>query len=372
MRCIIYMNAPAPYRNPIIDQFVRREPESVVVYRRAQLGSRGWGDAEPDHPYIALSDLGLVQKIRFLLGHVMGGWSVVVLYGWTGYWPKVLAAAARISRRQIVVRTDSNSLIEWRKSYGLRTLRRCLLKVLLGRQAAIWISGTRNRQFWSYYGFDRQYLLPLAVPQPPMGSPSAGRRLRDELGIGHDKFVFLFVGRVVRHKGVLDLLEAFRELRGAIAGSAVLLIVGPEGDIRLDRTQLPRGVVYLGPMEQAHLGRAYAAAQVLILPSRSEPWGLVVNEAIANGCRVIASTDVGATLDLINDDTGRVFNAGRVDDLIAAMDAEQNESRSVFICRSMMPFFLSADTYAEAMVEYLADLSGATRQNMGMSSDTCD
>jgi glycosyltransferase involved in cell wall biosynthesis len=54
---------------------------------------------------------------------------------------------------------------------------------------------------------------------------------------------------------------------------------------------------------------------VLILPSRFEPWGLVINEAMASGNAIIASNKVGAGYDLIANKNGRIFESENVKDL---------------------------------------------------------
>ncbi|MFM8316311.1 MAG: glycosyltransferase, partial [Deltaproteobacteria bacterium] len=65
-----------------------------------------------------------------------------------------------------------------------------------------------------------------------------------------------------------------------------------------------------GFQNQSHLPNYYYAADVLVVPSVKEPWGLVVNEAMASGTPVIASDCVGASYDLIEvGKTGYVFKS---------------------------------------------------------------
>jgi glycosyltransferase involved in cell wall biosynthesis len=68
------------------------------------------------------------------------------------------------------------------------------------------------------------------------------------------------------------------------------------------------------------LRERYRAADVIVLPSRSEPWGLVLNEAMATGCVPVASWGAGATADLVTDGvTGRVVAPGNVAGLRAVL-----------------------------------------------------
>ena len=119
---------------------------------------------------------------------------------------------------------------------------------------------------------------------------------------GHEVCTFLYVGRLAHEKGLDVLLRAFREVPGKLllAGS------GPqEAELRAladDRVEL------LGQVAREDLPALYASADCFVLPSRSEPWGMVLNEAAAAGLPLVATDAVGAGYDLIEDG----FNGYRV------------------------------------------------------------
>ena len=126
---------------------------------------------------------------------------------------------------------------------------------------------------------------------------------------------FLFVGRLVREKGLRTLLDAWE--RSGLSGSARLFVAG-DGPL----TAGGPGVTALGRVEQRELPALYAAADALVLPSMQtatfmEPWGLVVNEAMHQGTPVIASDAVGAVAGgLVRDGrNGLVFPAGDAETL---------------------------------------------------------
>jgi len=137
-------------------------------------------------------------------------------------------------------------------------------------------------------------------------------RLRAELGI--KSCCFLYVGRLSPEKGVDVLLSAFEGVDGelVIAGS------GPE-DKRL-RAAAPPRARFLGHVDRDELPRWYAAADALVLPSRSEPWGMPLNEGAAAGLPLVATDAVGAADDLIEDGaSGFRVPAGDVAALRAAL-----------------------------------------------------
>ena len=118
---------------------------------------------------------------------------------------------------------------------------------------------------------------------------------RAEAGLGPDVAIVLFVGRLVREKGIDVLLRAWRRLA---RDEAVLCVVG-DGPLAAAVGAAGPGVVHAGRLERTRLPVAYAAAHMVVVPSIAtrrflEPWGLVCNEAMYQGTPVIASAAVGA------------------------------------------------------------------------------
>jgi glycosyltransferase involved in cell wall biosynthesis len=125
----------------------------------------------------------------------------------------------------------------------------------------------------------------------------------------------LFAGRLVEVKGVRDYLQA-RMLLGPNAPAALFAGDGPlENEVRS-----ATGVRHLGFQQHKELIELFALAETTVVPSVSEPWGVVVNDALAAGCPVIVSDAVGAAEDLVRDGVnGRVYPAGDVGALAAAL-----------------------------------------------------
>jgi len=116
---------------------------------------------------------------------------------------------------------------------------------------------------------------------------------------------FLNVGRLIRAKGVLDLLEAYANLAEEIRAAVGLVFVG-EGEekrelIRRASLIRPGTVKFSGFVQKEQLAEFYALADALVFPTHSDPWGLVVNEAMACCLPVIASDVAGCVSDLIED-----------------------------------------------------------------------
>jgi glycosyltransferase involved in cell wall biosynthesis len=153
--------------------------------------------------------------------------------------------------------------------------------------------------------------------------PEQKRDALSRYGIEHDHARLLFLGRLEPHKGLLDLLVAFRQLKQKIDAVSLLIVGdGSLSDIVIDESRLGHSVHYLGRLVGEHIWEAYALADIFVLPSHFEPWGLVINEAMASGLPVIVSDRVGCIDDLVLPQaTGLVVAARSPDDLLAAMEA---------------------------------------------------
>jgi glycosyltransferase involved in cell wall biosynthesis len=136
---------------------------------------------------------------------------------------------------------------------------------------------------------------------------------------------FLYVGRLVKAKGVFDLLDAYSQLKAELRGKVGLVFVGDGSDRQelVERASkiVPGTIQFLGFMHREELPSAYVLADGLIFPTHSDPWGLVVNEAMACGLPVIATNVAGCALDLVeNDWNGFVISPGDPLQLALAME----------------------------------------------------
>ncbi len=136
----------------------------------------------------------------------------------------------------------------------------------------------------------------------------------------------LFVGRLVPEKGVFDLLEAYAKLEGSVRCEVGLVFAG-DGVSREELArrvkQISRGMVlFPGFAQREDLASLYALAEGLVLPTHSDPWGLVVNEAMASGLPIIVTNVAGCSADLVDDGwNGYVVPRGDSERLSVAIDS---------------------------------------------------
>ena len=141
--------------------------------------------------------------------------------------------------------------------------------------------------------------------------------------------IFLFVGRlphVDQQKGIARLAHP---LSTSNARPTQLIIVGDRqmrAAVELCATTV-KSLIILGRLEGERLLAAYCSADALVLPSRFEPWGLVVNEGMAAGLPIIVLNRVGCASDLVDGhETGIVYDYAGTDGLFDAMAAMTRNS----------------------------------------------
>lgn len=209
----------------------------------------------------------------------------VILLSWT----------LRLLGRRVIVFNDSK-FDDMPRSVGFELLKSA---VLCCYQGAV-VGGRRHMEYLRFLGFKKRPVLPGydVVGVERIRAQAAGAQAAGSPGFAERPF--LFVGRFVDKKNLPTLLRGYARYV-ALAGGAPrrlrLVGAGPEEqglrDLarRLDVAEL---VDFPGFLPAAEISRVLAEAVALVLVSREEQWGLVVNEALAVGLPVIVSHEVGS------------------------------------------------------------------------------
>lgn len=232
--------------------------------------------------------------------------------------------------------------------------------------------GERNREYLEHFGVPRSriHFSPSCVDNEffeasaAHARTSAGQALvRDKLGIPRDHFALLFVGKLDENKRPTDVIAAAAALGKKV--TAVMVGSGPEQDrCSAEASRLGAHAVFPGFVNQSGLGEIYAAADVCVLPSTSETWGLVVNESLASGTPCVVSDGVGCAPDLIRPGvTGDVFRTGDVAALVGAI-SQIREAKSLGAdfaddCRRVASRY-SFSVATEGLVAAARSLAGQT------------
>jgi 1,2-diacylglycerol 3-alpha-glucosyltransferase len=192
-------------------------------------------------------------------------------------------------------------------------LHRCAGFVVPGRSAREYLAdrGIKEEQIFTALNAVDNSLFEKAAAEARHNSD----RCRAELGLP-ERYI-LFVGRLVIEKGIFDLLSAYARLDPHLRREVGLVIVG-DGSCRTELQQqaadvTPGAIVFPGFAQREQLGAYYALAEMLVLPTHSDTWGLVVNEAMACSLPVIVSRTAGCAADLVREDWNGSLVAPRDD-----------------------------------------------------------
>ncbi len=273
---------------------------------------------DPSRP-AGLMNPGLIRRIRH------GGFDAVWVHGWANLSAWIAMIAAFSARVPVLMRGETN-LIQVVPGWK-RPLKRLLLKNLFGCVAGFLAVGRYNREFYQDFGVENEriFLVPYAVNNQlflAQANRHLGRKadLRRQLSLPADAVTILFSGKLIPQKSPMDVLLAVERLPNREQFSLVYLGDGPlRAQLEARARALGmKNVVFAGFQNQTLLGGYFAAADIFVLPSRFERWGLVVNEAMCFGLPVVVSDQVGAAGDLVQDN-GLVYPAGDINALTGCL-----------------------------------------------------
>ena len=215
-----------------------------------------------------------------------------------------LAAAlwGRLHGSRTLLMVDSNA-DDHRRRWWVELGKRFLVKSLFEGAT---VGGTRSQKYMELLGLSG---VDVVTGYDVVDNDFFSHRVEQARSSGRPAALadpyFLYVGRMAPEKNLDALLEVFAEYR-KIGGAWSLVLVGDgplgvelrEKSARLGCTHTVR---FAGLKSAAELALYYAHAGCLVLPSTREPWGLVVNEAMAAGLPVIVSSRCGCADDLVEE-----------------------------------------------------------------------
>lgn len=316
MRICVVTPQPTPYRDPFWNA-VAAQPgvELDVFYCYAKGDDRPW---EIDWPFQFHAE---VLPGRAWLGQHNGYWNpailkrlrakrydAILLGGYNHF--TMLAAAWYGRKRGIPYYLMSEVYLRQPRSRWKTVVKAPFLRLLLKHSAGGLPTGTLAKEYLLHYGLKEDRLC--FVPNAPdidslrkLAEPFWAKskvEIRRSLGLRTEPLV-LFVGRLLALKNVDKLIAAFKKISDAYASQLVIIGSGPEESHLREmaiRTRVSERIHFRGFVSPRDLHQWYSAADVFVLPSSDETWGVVVLEALACGCPVVVSDMVGSGPDVIN------------------------------------------------------------------------
>lgn len=318
-RLLYLVSHPIQYQAPLL-RLIAAQPDldlRVVFHHDT---SDGYFD--PDFGRQVRWDLPLRQGYESVLlsqtnlGAEISRADIVWLHGWQGSWMRrALVTAARLGKP--VLMRGENTDAAMPDGHGPRAwIKRLYLRWLFNHVTAFLAIGSANRDYYLRRGIaaDRIFLVPYAVDNASFAQRAQAAdtaALRRDLGIAPGRNIILYAGKMMPRKHPHTLLRAWRDASWN-GERPVLLLVG-DGELSQTLRDQAAGdgdVIFAGFQNQTALPAFYALADIFVLASDAEPWGLAVNEAMACGTAVVVGRDIGCAHDLVTRQCGATVAAG--------------------------------------------------------------
>jgi len=332
MKLAIVTNAFPRCRFELFERLARDNNHNITIFKYAD-----WWDAESKWlevkkwqavgfklPFMT-DDVYFHFDPRVLWAITHGDWEVIIAYGYGSLTTYLVALVAKLRRIPFILWSDA------RLEYELRcSSLRLWTKSLLHRLSVHFIaSGTSALLFLQWMGIhqDNITVSPYAINNEALYRnylkwQSISSDIRSELGISRDAVVILYVGRLVREKGIEELIASFARLPDK--QKCALVLVGDGKDLPVFKTMVKEmnlsQVIFVGRVPHDLVAKYYAIGDIFVLPSYKDVWGLVVNEAMVCGLPIVTTYEVGAWRDLVkHGENGFVIPARDVKALIEAL-----------------------------------------------------
>jgi len=366
MNIIFFTNARAPYRIKQLERISEIQEYAITVcYTDKNINGRAWnvdevnGIKEKQLSGILLSkkygylNFGLIRSAKEAECIVLGGYEQPTYI--------VVSLICRLLKKPYVLLFDG--IATDRISMKENKFKKFLKRLVINNSKAIWGNGKVSVEYFSNnFKYDKTRIINQCltvdvdrIRTVTKNKDTIRRELRDDYNIPTDKKVIMYSGRVIEFKNLKIIIDAISLLEEDIiffiAGGGLL-----ENEIvDYSRQKGVRTIITGFIKEQDELFKQYSIADIFILPSTYEVWGLVVNEAMASGLPVIVSEMCGCSMDLVQKgENGYVFNPCSVEDLIEKIkyilnsDTEKMGQKSQQII-SQWTFDKSRDNFIEVM-----------------------
>lgn len=288
---IFITNQPSFYKVNLYNEISKKK--SILVIYTYHLDSNRTKDfigSDSKFDYIKLEGKTAISKSLKLVGILKAiKYQELLFSGWDNI-PTWVAAFFTDKNKNSCV---SESSCHESTTKGIKGI---LKRIYLKRITSAYVSGKAQKVVFDNLGFNGKYYITKGVglfnyiPQPKYIERSEVKR-------------FLFVGRFVEVKNLFFLINVFNEL-----SNYELYLVG-YGDQEDDLKELAsNNIHFMGRVNNECLPPIYQQMDVFILPSKSEAWGLVVEEAFNNGLPVIVSDKVGCADEIVNSENGLIFH----------------------------------------------------------------
>ncbi len=330
-KVVLIHNIISPHVTPIFTELAKHT-DLTVLYCAEKEDNRTWDEKPTEFTYKVLPHHAIKLKGKDLFTYFINPSiinelnnlkpDVVIIAGWDLFAYQAASMYCTLKRIPYILWSGSTqNEPSWR-----RTVSKPLVLAMVKGASAYIAYGSKARDYLVSLGADPKKIFISfnttdleKYRQLTTKYKEKAAQIKKQIGLKEEK-VILYYGQLIERKGPDLLLEAFATLK---TKDVALLLVG-SGQYKSFLEKKKEGVenVYIldNPGDE-EICKYYAIADLFVLPSREEVWGLVANQALAAGLPVVISDHTGASVDVVEDGiNGYIFKSGSVTDLADKID----------------------------------------------------
>lgn len=294
-------------------------------------------------------------------------YTAIFLAGWSHPVTLAFLFTAQFFRIPVLMDSDTPLLTQTQTAFYKRIIKRILYPFLFRFPNIFLPGGTKQANYLKYYHVPPKKIviekmtidvadIQNTLSQFPTDSHTT---LRKKYGLTVNDVVFLFVGRLIERKGVDELLQAFSRVQ------ARCIVVG-DGPLESTLENCSKNIIYMGRLSKLQIIEMFFISNVFVLPAHWEPWGLVINEAMAAGKPIITTDQVGCIDDLvIHGKTGLIVKSKSVSELVTAIQYFLNNPEQIAIMSQDTLSLIANWTLQDSAKQISMALDAVTFPNSG-------
>ena len=319
------------YRVPIFDRLNKKYDITFYFMYGA-----GWSRQYPESRKWKYKDLKRIPMIGYtsdfspgIIPKLFKDYDIIITSGLSSFATHTAYLAAKLTGKKLILWDE---LWEWPSTLAAK-LAKPYAKHIVKKADACIAAGTKAKEFYQSFGANPKKVFianNCAVDMKGKENMKRVAQLRKQLKL-EGKEVILYLGRIIKYKGLDYLIRAFKQIKNK---NAFLLIAGPdhgwENECKKLAKQLKiQNIAFIGPVPHKDVANYYKLSEVFVLPARflyednvtNEAWGLAVNEALSLSTPVVTTTAVAAGYDMIqNGKSGYLVKERDINELQQAIE----------------------------------------------------
>lgn len=311
MKVLYITNLPSPYKVLFFEE-LGKLCELTVLFERDTANDRNimwYNNTDEHYTAVFLHGIKIGNENSFTLkaiDYIQDGiYDTIVLGGYSTYTEMITISYLKKNNIPFILSTDGGFI---KKD---NVIKKSIKKHYISSASKWLTTGKKATEYFLYYGAEKEkcFTYPFTsimkediITEPISASEKI--KIREELGVKEDK-ILLSVGQFIHRKGYDVLLKAMNNVDNSVG----LYIVGgkPTQEYIALRKNNKR-IHFVDFKSKDALAKYYKAADIFILPTREDIWGLVVNEAMSYGLPVITTDRCNAGIELIDSNCGMLVS----------------------------------------------------------------